>query len=194
MSQNRILRDKNYSNYKPPIRAVLCSFIPCHNQSFLRKTLLSVIALGCEPNAAWISLLTSPSPNRTKLIHLPSPHMGTFPWSTLSYLVTWLNLWALSLALQFFLSPSLTISPVPEFLYPATSYSHPQSPTRPECWSHSGLHIYGSLLSRSSLQPGLLASSLVPSSSSSLSLEGSHGTQSWPCFIPAQSHNGSHCP
>lgn len=102
---------------------------------FPQKTLLSVIALGCEPNAAWLSLLTGPSPNPTKPIHLPRPHMGTIPWSTLSYLVTWLNLWAPSFALQFFLSSSLTISSVPEFLYPVTSYSHPQSPTRPKCWS-----------------------------------------------------------
>lgn len=31
MSQNRILRSKNYSNFKPACRAMIFSFKSCHN-------------------------------------------------------------------------------------------------------------------------------------------------------------------
>lgn len=164
MSQNHILRDKNYSNYKPAFR----------------KTLLSAIALSCKQNTAWVSLLTGPSPSPAKPICLLSLHMGTISWSTWSPGQTSGHHPGPSLhfshpACQSLLSPNLFAlpPPVPPQLRPPHLLFSPVWTFAP-AW-HPGLQ-----------SPCLQLIFHV--------LRGVSLYQSWPCFAPAQSLSGSHHP
>lgn len=142
-------------------------------------TLLSAIALSCEPNASWISVLTGPLPSPTKPILLLMPIGGQ------------------SIGLPGHMAKLLGTILVPPFPCPT-------QPANPSClqipagspplsiptpWLQPQLRSPCPLLPGPSSQAGLLARLSLPAHPP-LGLTGASLHPGWPCFVLLRALHG----